>query len=242
ADCIVHLAGAGIADKRWTASRKKEIVESRTKSTALLIDKLKELNHKPELFLSISAIGYYGACGDEWVDENSPAANDFLAQVCEKWEAAAHEVKKLNINYNTIRIGMVLSPNGGALREIEKPLKFGIAGYLGNGQQYMSWIHIEDLCRQFLHCIEGKAQTNETYNAVAPNPERNIDFTSKLSKAIGKGILMPTPGFAIKLMLGEMANMVLTGQRVSCKKIQSTGFEYKYPDLKTALEDIYSKN
>lgn len=242
ADCIINLAGAGLADKRWKPSRKKEIVESRTESTALLINKLKELNHKPDLFIGVSAIGIYGDSGDKWVDEKTSPASDFLADVCIKWEEATEQIITLGIPFIINRIGLVLSNEGGALKEIEKPLKFGIAGYLGNGQQYMSWVHIEDLCRQFLHCIEGKTKVNEIYNAVAPNPEKNIDFTITLSKVAKKGILMPTPKFALKLMLGEMANMVLTGQRVSSEKIQKTGFEYKFKSLKSALQNLYSKS
>lgn len=238
-DCIVHLAGAGVADKRWTSSRKKLLLESRTKSTELLIDKLKEIDHKPKLFLSASAIGYYGNTGNNWVDEGASSGNDFLAELCVEWESSVKEVQSLDIPFNIIRIGLVLSKNGGALKEIAKSLNFGIAGYLGSGSQYMSWIHIDDLCRAFIHCIEGNTDKNEIYNGVAPNPKSNIDFTKILSKVAGKGILLPVPSFVLKLMTGEMSEMLLTGQRVKSDKLQKTGFQVEFEDLQSALQDLY---
>ena len=240
-DCIVHLAGAGVADKRWTSSRKKLLLESRTKSAQLLINKLKEIDHKPKLFLSASAIGYYGARGDQWVDEESIPNSDFLAELCVEWEKASKSVSELEIPFNIVRIGLVLSENGGALKEIAKSLDFGIAGYLGSGDQYMSWVHIDDLCGIFMHCIMGEVEQNEVYNGVAPTPEKNIDFTRILSKVVGKGILLPVPSFVLKLMTGEMSEMLLTGQRVKSEKIEKAGYQFKFSDLKSALKDLYNK-
>lgn len=235
-DGIVHLAGAGVAEKRWTEKRKKKILESRTLSTRLLFEKLQKLDKKPEAFISASAVGYYGFnTGSELIHEESVAGQDFLAEVVRKWEEEALKIRSLGIRTAILRTGTVLDKKGGALPEMLKP---PVAAPLGNGNQYMSWIHLQDLA-----ALYGFALTQPLtgiYNAVAPHPVPNKHLTKMASKAKGKPFLpLPVPGFILKLILGEMANMVVGGSKVSSKKIEKEGFTFKFPYIKEALEDIY---
>ena len=237
AEGIIHLAGEGIADKRWTAERKKAILQSRTQSTLLLIHAIEKSKKKPEVFVSASAVGYYGFnTGETLMDENGKAGNDFLAQVVVAWESDVEKIADYGIRTVMLRIGIVLDNKGGALVEMLKP---PIAAPLGNGQQWMSWIAIDDLARIFLFAIENR-EMKGIYNAVGPNPATNAELTKAAAKKVGKiyaGI--GVPGFALKIVLGEMAQMVIGGNKVSPKKIQKEGFEFKYPVLEDALEKIY---
>lgn len=234
ADGIIHLAGEGVADKRWTASRKKAILESRTNSTALLLQTIKKSDKKPEAFVSASAVGYYGFnTGDNLMDEKGPSGNDFLAQVVIAWEDQVKKIEDLGIRTVMLRIGIVLDNKGGALVEMLKP---PVAAPLGNGQQWMSWIAIDDLARMFFFALENK-EVKGIYNAVGPKPATNEELTKKVGKFyMGIGV----PGFALKMVLGEMAQMVLGGNKVSSKKIRDAGFEFRYPSLEEALEKIYN--
>jgi len=238
ADAIVHLAGAGVADKRWDDARKKEIYDSRIQSTALLREKVKELNPKLAYFLSASAIGYYGwDSGEEWVDEKSARGDGFLADVVVDWEAEANKVEQTGVKTGILRIGVVLSEDGGALVEIAKPIKSFAGAALGSGKQYMSWIHIEDLCGIILFMIENKI--NKVVNGVAPNPETNTSLTKKLAKAMRKPLFLPNvPKFALQLLVGEMADMLIGGNKVSSKLIEAEGFNFKYNSLERALDDL----
>jgi uncharacterized protein (TIGR01777 family) len=238
ADGIIHLAGAGVADKRWSASRKKAILESRTNSTALLRQAMEKANKRPEVFVSASAVGYYGFnTGDQQVDENSPSGSDFLSQVVIAWENEVKEVEKLAIRTVMLRIGIVLDNQGGALVEMLKP---PVAAPLGHGKQWMSWIAIDDLARMFFFALENQ-QVKGIYNAVGPKPATNEELTQKAAKKVGKVYVgLGVPGFALKLVLGEMAQMVLGGNKVSAKKIRDAGFEFRYPTLEEALEKIYN--
>ncbi|RZS95714.1 TIGR01777 family oxidoreductase [Cecembia calidifontis] len=240
ADGIIHLAGEGVADKRWTEARKKAILESRTQSTSLLFQAMEKSGKRPEVFVSASAVGYYGFnTGDETVDEHSPAGNDFLAKVVIAWENEVQKIEKLGIRTVLLRIGIVLDNTGGALVEMLKP---PIAAPLGSGKQWMSWICIDDLARMFLFALE-KEEVKGIYNAVGPKPATNEELTQKAAKKVGKPFVgIGVPGFALKLVLGEMAQMVLGGNRVSSKKIRDAGFEFRYPNLEEALEKIYNSD
>ena len=237
ADAIIHLAGTGVAEKRWTAERKKDILESRTHSTQLLYQTIEKSNSRPNAFISASAVGFYGFnTGTNPVDENSPAGSDFLAEVVVAWESEVKKMEALDLRTVLLRIGIVLSEVGGALGEMLKP---PVAAPLGSGDQWMSWIHIEDLARLFVFALE-KTTLQGVYNAAAPNPATNQQLTQAAAKAKGKPYLgIGVPGFALKLILGEMAAMVLGGNRVSSQKVQKAGFEFEFPDLEPALKDLF---
>lgn len=234
---IIHLAGAGVADEKWSPQRKKVIIDSRVESTRLLKQKVEELKVKPEMFISASAIGIYGAdTGDQLLDEEAGHGTDFLAAVTEKWEAAADLFQDLT-KVAKVRIGVVLSEKGGAMVEVLKPVKAYVGAPLGRGTQYMSWIHIDDLCHIFKHVLEH--QLTGIYNATAPNPVTNEALTKELAKATGRPMFLPNvPAFVMKLMLGEMAQIVLGGNRVSSKKIQNKGYQFKFTDVESAVINL----
>ncbi len=234
-EVIIHLAGAGVAEKRWTAERKEEIYNSRTKSSLLLYNYLKDNDHSVHTFIAASAIGLYGMdTGSTNIKEDAPVGTDFLAHVTDAWEASTKKIESLGINLFQTRIGIVLSNKGGALKEILKP---PVAAPLGNGQQYMSWIHISDLCKMILYAIEHKL--SGPFNAVGPKPMTNREFTKVAAKSFGKPYLpIPVPRLVLKLMLGEMAQIVLGGSRISCEKILSAGFNFEFPKLEEALADL----
>ncbi len=240
-EAVVHLAGAGVADERWTKKRKEIIMNSRTESTTLLMNRLSEVKDKPKVFIGASAIGYYGAnTGNVPIDEESVNGSDFLARVVLAWERASDPVELLGIRRTLLRVGVVLSADGGALPEILAPLKWGFGAPLGSGNQWMSWIHIEDLCRLFVEAIENP-NYNGTYNGVAPSPATNREVTKAAASVLNKPLWLPAvPGFALKLALGEMAQIVLGGSMISSKKVEKLGFEFRFPKLEVALKDILS--
>lgn len=239
ADAVIHLAGAGVAEKRWTAERKKTILQSRTQSTSLLYHAIEQAENKPDTLISASAVGYYGvSTGATLINENSPAGDDFLSQVTRAWENEVKQIESLHIRTVILRIGVVLDAQGGALQEMLKP---PVAAPLGTGAQWMSWIHIEDLVRMFVYALE-KTTLQGIYNAVGPNPATNQQLTYEAAKAKGKPYVgIGVPGFILKLVLGEMASMVLGGNRVSSQKIQKSGFQYEYPELVTAMDELFRK-
>ncbi len=241
ADHIIHLAGAGVADKRWTEERKQEIKYSRTKSSATIVAALQQLPNNIQTVVSASAIGWYGADTAESLvkgfTENAPADTEFLGETCKLWEQSIEPVILLNKRLVKLRIGIVLSNTGGALVEFKKPLKFGIAGILGSGKQVVSWVHVEDLCRMFLHAIENP-NLQGAYNAVTANPVTNKQLTLTLAKIMRGNFFIPlhVPTFILKLMLGELSIEILKSATVSNKKIQDTGFRYNYPTIIEALK------
>lgn len=239
ADAIIHLAGAGVAEKRWTPERKKLILESRTQSTQLLYSAIERAENKPNTFISSSAVGYYGFnTGTQLVDESYQPGNDFLAEVVIAWENEVKKMESLNLRTVLLRIGIVLSAEGGALEEM---LKFPVAVPLGNGDQWMSWIHIEDLAQMFIFALE-KTTLQGAYNAVGPNPATNQQLTREAAYAKGIPFLnIGAPAFGLRLVLGEMAAMVLGGNRVSCQKIQKAGFQFEFYELSAALKDLFHK-
>lgn len=234
AECVINLTGENVADKRWTDNQKEKLLNSRIDSTNLLLEKLKNLNSKAK-FINASAIGFYGDTEDKIVDETAPSGDDFLAGICQEWEKA---IKKSEYHpYIIIRIGIVLSLKGGALSKMLTPFKLGLGGALGSGQQYMSWIHIDDLVKIFLWAMESDTE-NQIFNAVAPNPVTNKEFTKTLGSAISRPTIFNAPSMAIKLALGEMSTILLKGQRVSSQKLQDHGFKFEYQHLKNAFEEL----
>ncbi|MCH7410142.1 TIGR01777 family oxidoreductase [Belliella sp. DSM 111904] len=238
ADTIIHLAGTGVADKRWTADRKQDILQSRTHSTQLIRQAIETSSDKPSAYIGASAIGYYGFdTGDQLMDESSSSGSDFLAQVVTSWEAESKKIENSAIRTVVLRIGIVLDKNGGALVEMLKP---PVAAPLGSGKQWMSWIQLEDLARMFVFAVENE-EVEGIYNAVGPKPSTNQTLTQEAAKKVNKTFVnIGVPGFILKVMLGEMAQMVLGGNNVSSKKIEGAGFQFRYPDLDSALAKTYS--
>jgi uncharacterized protein len=245
ADFIIHLAGANVAEGRWTEKRKKEIVNSRVQSGTLIVKAIKETPNTIKAVVSTSAIGWYGP--DPQVPNPKPfvesdsAANNFLGTTCRQWEASIQPVMEAGKRLVILRTGIVLSNDGGAYAEFKKPLNLGIASVLGNGKQVISWIHITDLVRLYIDAIENN-QLNGVYNAVAPNPVNNKTLVSEMARQRKKfHIKAPVPAFVLKTMLGEMSVEVLKSATVSSRKIESTGFQFMFSDIRTAIYNLKRK-
>jgi uncharacterized protein len=241
-DTIIHLAGAGVADKRWTAARKKEILDSRIKSTRLLFETLKKEPHRVKSFISASAIGFYGfTTGEEVFTEDSKPGTDFLAQVTRQWEEEVDAISSLGIRVVKMRIGIVLSDKGGALPAMGKPVRFGVGASLGSGKQYLSWIHLDDLCAMFRKAVEDETMKG-AYNAVAPKWITNEEMTKSIAGALKRPLWLPSvPAFLMKMIIGEMAVIVVNGSKVSSGKIQEAGFRFQYTEPAAALSDLLKK-
>lgn len=240
ADHIIHLAGAGIADERWTDARKDEILTSRTQSTELLAQSLAKNPHTVKSFVASSAIGYYGGdTGDRPLTETSEGGSDFLAQVTRAWERSEDQVAALGVRTVKLRTGVVLTMEGGALPKLAQPIRLGAGGPVGSGQQYISWIHIDDLCQMYMQAITDESWQG-VYNAVAPTPVTNETLTRAIAAVLHRPILVPSiPNFAIKLLYGELAITVTGGNYVLNKRItEETNFQYRYADLMNALKDL----
>jgi len=241
-DAIIHLAGASVADKRWTKKRKKEILDSRVKSTQLLFNELQKNKHIVRQFISASAIGYYGLTDDEKVfKENDLPGSDFLAQVTRQWEHEVEKFSSIGIREARMRIGVVLAKEGGALEPISKTVKYYLGAPLGSGDQYMSWIHIDDVCGLFIHALENQDLSGPV-NAVAPNPVTNKALTRAVADHLGKPMFFPAvPHFALRIILGEMADMVTRGSKISADKAIQSGYRFKFKTLDAALDDLLGK-
>lgn len=243
ADHIIHLAGAGVVDKRWNTSYKKEILDSRTQSSALLVDTLKQHENKVQTLVSSSAIGWYGAdtaaSTQTGFTETSPPDDQFLGETCRLWEESVDAATLIGKRVVKLRTGIVLSNDGGALAEFKKPLKFGLATILGSGKQIVSWIHIDDLCRMYIEAIENPG-IHGACNAVAPKPVTNKTLTLVLAKIIRNKFFIPVyvPSFVLKIMLGESSIEVLKSCTVSCEKIKKAGFTFLYPAIEPALAQL----
>lgn len=241
ADYIVHLAGAGVVEKKWTDAYKKEIVDSRTESSRLIIDTLKNNTNKVKAVISAGAIGWYGADANpvKPFTETDAADNSFLGQTCKHWEESIEPAINLGKRLVKLRTGIVLSNDGGALIEFKKPVRFGIAAVLGNGKQIISWIHIDDLCRLFIYAIENE-NIKGSYNAVAPKPVNNKELTTALAKTMKGNFYIPVhvPAFILKIMMGQRSIEVLKSATVSCKKIIDSGFTFNFKNIETALADL----
>lgn len=238
-DAVINLAGAGIADKRWTPERKRLLIDSRVQSADTLREALKHVEQTPGIYVSASAIGYYGNSGEKRMDErDAPVEDTFMVNCCQQWEGAAEKVGAMGLRTVIFRIGIVLAKDGGALPEVERPLKFGIGSYFADGQAWWSWIHIDDLCRMFLWAMENE-NVEGVYNAVAPFPERNLDLVKKMAQAMDRRVLyIPAPAFALRTALGEMSAVILNSNLVSGDKIMTEGFVFRHPKAEEALEEI----
>ncbi|WP_183556507.1 TIGR01777 family oxidoreductase [Mucilaginibacter sp. SP1R1] len=238
-DTIVHLAGTGIADKLWTESRKKELVDSRTKSIGLIYELLKKRNHQVTSVISASGIGYYSNRGDELMTETSLPLNDFIARCCVEWETSVDEGEKLGLRVVKFRTGVVLDKDGGALPKLATPVKLYVGSPIGSGKQWVPWIHWLDVVDMYLFGIEN-ASLKGVYNMVAPNPVTNKQLTQAVAKQLHKPLWVPNvPAFVLKMLLGQMSTIVLGSTKVSAQKIQDAGFNFKFADLSPALQEIY---
>ena len=243
ADYIVHLAGEGIADKRWTEKRKKQIVQSRTQGSAILIKALKEIPNNVKAVISASAIGWYGPDKKEKSPrpfvETDPPDKSFLGDTCRWWEESIQPVKQLGKRLAILRFGIVLANGGGAFAEFKKPIRFGIASILGSGKQVISWIHISDLCRLIMYVLENERMEG-VYNAVAPSPVTNKELILQLAQRMRGKTFIPihVPSWVLKTMLGELSIEVLKSATVSSEKVQQTGFQFLYPQIDAALIEL----
>ena len=241
ADAVVHLAGEPIAEGRWTSERKGTIEKSRVKGTFNLVDTLLRCPNPPRTFVSSSAIGFYGSRGEQALDETADSGDGFLAHICRRWEKEAWRVRERGIRVVLARTGLVLSTEGGAFPRILLPFQMFVGGPLGSGKQWMSWIHVCDEVRAIEYAlmhddIEGPL------NLTAPNPVTNNEFSRELSLELGRPAIFRVPGFALKLLMGEMAeNLLLSGQRVLPRKLEEGGYRFTYPKLRGALENLCSR-
>jgi uncharacterized protein (TIGR01777 family) len=233
-DAVVNLAGENIA-QRWTTAAKRRIRESRVNGTRALVAAMRD--SPPKVLVSASAVGYYGSRGDEILTERSEAGGDFLAQVCLEWEREAREAEKLGVRVALLRFGMVLGGEGGALPRMLPPFKLGMGGRLGSGSQWMSWIHIADLCDLILFALRESAVSG-ALNAASPNPVTNADFTRVLASVLHRPALLSVPAFALKGMLGEMAQVLLASQRAVPDRALRAGFVFQHPEIGSALRNL----
>lgn len=238
-DTVIHLAGEGIADKKWTAERKKQIIDSRVLSTKLLYKAISTTNGPVKTFVSASAVGFYGDRSDEILHENSKPGNDFLADCCQQWEAAVDEGVAMGIRVVKIRIGLILSKNGGALPAMAKPIKLFVGAPLGNGKQWMPWIHLDDIIGIFNQAVD-QPEMNGAYNACAPFPVSNKMMTKRIAYFLNRPVWpFNVPTFVLKTILGEMSILPLMSNNTSADKILATGYKFNYPNLDQALAEIY---
>jgi uncharacterized protein (TIGR01777 family) len=237
-DAVFHLAGESVAQGRWTAAKKARIRDSREIGTRNLVAGLRGLSERPGVLISASAVGYYGSRGDEELTEQSFPGSDFLADVCQIWEREALAARELGVRVVPIRIGVVLGPEGGALAKMLTPFSLGLGSPLGSGRQYMPWIHVDDLVELMLFAA-GDETLRAPVNGVAPTPVTNREFTRALGRALGKPTFMPPiPGWAMKLLFGEFAQVLLASQRVVPRRALAAGFEFRFTDVQEALNDI----
>lgn len=235
-DGVVNLAGAPIADQRWTRAYKQEILDSRQGATRTLVAAIANANPRPSVLVSASAIGYYGTSETATFEESSPAGTDFLAEVCQGWEAAAQEVTKAGVRLVITRIGIVVG-NGGAIAKMLTPFRLFIGGPLGEGSQWFSWIHRDDLVSLILLALS-RSDISGVLNATAPNPVRMTELCQTLGALLQRPSWLPVPAFALELLLGDAAKLVLEGQQVIPKRAQELGFQYQYPTIADALTQV----
>lgn len=236
---VINLAGASLASGRWTEKRKAELLESRTKTVEAMVEAINSAEKKPHVYVQASAIGYYGPDFNQAKNENSPKGNGFLADVTEAWEKSTAGLHK-DVRLVLLRTGVVLGPDGGALKEMEKPFKFGVGGHIGSGKQWMSWIHIDDEVRAIQFFLENK-ETKGIYNLTAPNPVTMKIFSRELGRAMHRPSWLHVPAFAIKLVMGQMGEeMLLTSQKVLPDRLKQEGFTFQFEDIRPALTSIYN--
>ena len=235
-DGVINLMGEGIADKRWSDEQKQRIYDSRVLGTANLVKAMSELEHKPRVLVSASAMGIYGNRGEEDISESSNIADDFLAHVCHDWEDRASQAENFGMRVVLIRTGVVIGHDGGALKKMLPAFKLGAGGKVGSGDQYMSWIHVDDLVKMYIETLK-HGDFSGPYNATAPIPVRNWEFTKILGKVLKRPTMATVPAFILKLLFGEMAKVLLEGSKVLPRKFQEKNFVFKFPTLEGALRD-----
>ncbi len=239
-DAVVNLAGAPIADRPWTRGRRELLRNSRIALTEELIERMAKWPHPPAVFVSASAIGYYGDTGEAPQEEHTPvSANDFAHALCRDWEQATEGIQRAGCRLCILRIGLVIGPGGGLLQRMALPFRLGLGARLGNGRQWMSWVHLEDVLGMLQHALEDE-NWHGVYNATAPNPVRNIDFTRALARSLGRPAFLAVPAPLLKLALGELSILLLGGQRVLPARAQAAGYSFRHPELAPALAAIRS--
>jgi uncharacterized protein (TIGR01777 family) len=242
ADAVVNLAGASIADGRWSPERKEILRSSRIDTTRALVSALAKMNARPRVLVSASATGFYGNRGDELLTEESPPGNEFLCDLAKDWEAEALKAEAIGVRAVLARFGVILARDGGALPKIILPFRFFAGGKIGSGKQWMSWITLEDVIEILRFAIEN-GNIRGPINVISPQPVQNAEFTKTLATALHRPALFPAPAFALRLALGEMADvLLLSSQRVLPKKLESLGYNFQYPDLAAALKNILKQN
>lgn len=240
-EAVVHLAGENIAAGRWTAEQKARIRDSRVRGTTLLATALSQLTEPPRVFVSASAVGFYGSRGEEALTEASPPGEGFLADVCQEWERATEPASQKGIRVVHTRFGVILSAAGGALAKMLLPFKMGVGGTIGAGKQWMSWIALDDTIEAIGHCLATESLSGPV-NVVAPSPVTNYEFTKTLGRVLGRPTVLPMPAFAARLVFGEMANELLLGSvRVQPTRLLESGFTFRYPQLEGALRHLLNK-
>lgn len=242
-DAVINLAGESIAGKRWTPQRKQQLLDSRLQTTQKLLDVMAAMSQPPACLINASAVGFYGDQGDTIVDENAhldeQQGHDFGRELCQQWEQMAARAEAFGVRVCIVRIGIVVGSDGGFLSKMLPPFKLGLGGHFGSGQQWMSWVHREDLLR-IITWLLTHSDCSGPYNATAPGAVTNKDFTKILAGMLNRPALLPMPAAVAKIMFGEMSQLLLTGQRVMPKRITEAGFEFKYADLNSALEQVLS--
>lgn len=243
-DAVINLAGANIFERRWNAEYKQIIRDSRLQTTAHVVQAISKspmrANGSPKVLVSASAVGYYGPHGDEELTEENPAGSDFLAQACRDWELAAQEAEPAGVRVAMVRIGVVLDSRGGALKTLLTPFRLGAGGPVGSGKQFMSWIHYADIVGIIQFALD-RAEVRGPVNGTAPEPVTNKTFGKALGAALGRPAFLPTPGFAVRLLVGEAARMITTGQRVVPAQALTLGYQFQYPEIRAALQAIINE-
>lgn len=240
-DAVINLNGVNIGDKPWTQARKKAILDSRIQSTQVLAEAISKRSQKPSVFISASAIGFYGDTGNEWADENSPSGKNFLSDIAKHWEQASRAAKDAGIRTVNIRTGVVLAKQGGALAKMLLPFKLGLGGRIGDGKQYMSWISLVDEVRAIEHILLNE-NISGPVNLTAPEPVTNEEFSKTLGTVLKRPTVFPMPAFVVKLIFGEMGDLLLLGSnRINSKVLQDSGFEFEYPNVESALAAAVKK-
>ena len=240
-DAVINLAGGSIADRRWTPERKAQLWASRVTLTERLVDWMGGLTTRPSVLISGSAVGWYGDGGEAELTEQSVASRQYAHTLCDAWEAAARRASSHGIRVCLVRTGLVLAHNGGFLQRLIKPFSLGLGGPIGSGRQYMSWIHIQDEVGIILHLLN-HSECKGVYNATAPDPVTNRAFSKALGRVFKRPALLPVPGFALKVALGEMSVLLLTGQRVLPARITEAGYVFRHPTLDAALDDVINNH
>ncbi|MFQ6023275.1 MAG: TIGR01777 family oxidoreductase [Acidiferrobacterales bacterium] len=236
-EVIVNLAGLSLGSGRWTDDLKQTFVSSRVDVTRQLVAYISRTRRRPRVLISGSAVGYYGARGDEELDEDSAPGDEYQANLCKAWEAEALKAEDLGVRVCRLRSGVVLGKGGGALSSLLPPFRLGLGGHVGSGKQWMSWIHIDDLVSIIMHLMINESLKG-AFNCTAPNPETNLDFARKLGAALRRPVFTWAPGWVVRSLVGEMAHLYLTGQKVLPKKVLESGYRFKYPDLSMALAEV----